>query len=89
MWLTYINHPIDIDASAYDEAIDKYVCRVKKLPGIVEVVQFGRVTAPGISDLDLLVVVDDSANIVPSRLSCMSCCHKQSRLPLADCTESS
>jgi hypothetical protein len=75
MWLTYINRPIEIDASAYDEATDKYVCRVKKLPGIVDVVQFGGVTAPGISDLDLLVIMDDSANIAPSHLSCKSGCH--------------
>lgn len=53
--------------SDYARALDDFVNRVSEIPGAVAVFQFGEISHPGISDLDVLVVVEDDA--LPSALS--------------------
>jgi len=69
VWHSIVDDVTIIDASAYDKAVDNYVGRVREFPGIVEVVRFGGVSNPGISDLDLIVIVEDLVDIAPSNLS--------------------
>lgn len=48
-----------LSAEVYGRALDRFVSSIADTPGIRAVLQFGQISAPGISDLDLLVVVDD------------------------------
>jgi hypothetical protein len=43
----------------YDRALSEYVGRVSRTPGLLAVFQFGEASHPGISDLDMLIVVED------------------------------
>ncbi|MBL7076039.1 MAG: hypothetical protein ISS31_01080 [Kiritimatiellae bacterium] len=58
-----------IAPSAYKEALDEYVARVSPLPGVVGIATFGSVRDPGISDLDVLVVVRDDDPSPPADVS--------------------
>jgi hypothetical protein len=49
------SYPVD----AYIEARDSYIKAVRKLPGLVSIYQMGGLAAPGISDIDLILVFDD------------------------------
>ena len=51
--ITYIVH------EDYNNAIDLYIGHISKLPFVKSVYQIGSVRDPGISDLDLIVVVDE------------------------------
>lgn len=44
----------------YERARDRYVDRIGSRPAVVAVYQFGSVATPGISDLDLCVVLEDA-----------------------------
>lgn len=43
----------------YDEVIDSYIQVMQRCPGVLCIAQFGSVSVPGISDVDLLVICDD------------------------------
>jgi len=49
----------DYRMADYQEAIRLYVQGIQKCPGIHFVGQFGSVSTPGVSDIDMLVIVDE------------------------------
>jgi len=51
----------------YEVVIQESVTKIKAVPGVTSIYQFGSVSHPGISDIDLIVVVDD--NIVGKQLT--------------------
>lgn len=53
----FVDFPQRLDASMYDEAVEGYARAVKSRA--IAVYHGGRVRFPGLSDIDLLVVVDD------------------------------
>ena len=57
---TPFNEPRPIPLSAYERALDRFVHRVSQVPGVLAIYQSGSVSCPGISDIDLIVVVDPS-----------------------------
>lgn len=54
------NEPVYIDCSSYQSQINEYVCRAKNFDGVCSIYLMGSIKAPGLSDIDLLVVVDDN-----------------------------
>ncbi|MBK7682631.1 MAG: hypothetical protein IPJ26_09295 [Bacteroidetes bacterium] len=54
--MRFIDHPQPTARSLYDEAVLGIIDRNKHLPGLKSIVQFGNITTPGISDIDLLFV---------------------------------
>lgn len=59
-----INPPLQISIDEYQEQLDRYTDKVKQVPGVRTVLTMGSVNAPGLSDLDVICVVDDSFNPV-------------------------
>jgi len=58
--LNIVNDPVVIDESIYYDQINKYVENVKNIDGVISVYLMGSIKAPGLSDIDIIVVVDDS-----------------------------
>jgi hypothetical protein len=54
----YHRLPVRRQRSDYDAVLDRYVERARRAPGVVGVARFGNVSAPGISDLDLVVLTE-------------------------------
>ena len=54
-----INPPKPIAKEAYDVALSQYVERAKQASNVRAILTMGSVGAPGLSDLDVIVVVDD------------------------------
>lgn len=54
--MRFIDHPQPTARNLYDEAVLGIIDRNKHLPGLKSIVQFGNITTPGISDIDLLFV---------------------------------
>ena len=48
-----------VNLSKYDELIKFYVNQVKKVDGVKSIIQMGSFTTPGLSDIDIIVIVDD------------------------------
>jgi len=61
--LKFINRPIKTDRSSYNEAIKSICNYLIKKDGIKAIYQFGNITTPGISDIDLLVVAQDNIKL--------------------------
>lgn len=61
MPITFVNFPRDIKPVVYEQAIDQVITHLRGVDGIVSIYQIGSVSAPGISDIDLLVVFEDEA----------------------------
>jgi hypothetical protein len=53
------NEPVYIDRSFYESQIEAYTSRVINIPGVRSVYQMGNIKAPGLSDIDIIVVVND------------------------------
>jgi hypothetical protein len=49
----------EVPLATYDKLISSYVNIVKKVKGVKSIVQIGSFTAPGLSDIDLILIVDD------------------------------
>lgn len=56
--------PKFVDIKVYDEYIDKYVRKAKSIKDVVSIYQMGSISNPGISDIDLIVIVEDNFNVV-------------------------
>ena len=54
-----INQPRFLQKEAYDEELDIYLQKADVAEGLVSVMTMGSVGAPGLSDLDLICVVED------------------------------
>ena len=48
-----------VDVVHYDDLIDSYVLKVRRLPGVLGISKFGSVSTPGLSDIDLVVTVSE------------------------------
>lgn len=59
----FYNHPRYEPRESYEEALKIFLERIKDVPGVVSVYESGTgVSRPGISDIDLIVVVEDDAD---------------------------
>ncbi len=54
------NEPEFIELTSYHNELKKYVNRAASTPGIISVLTMGSIKAPGLSDLDIICVVDDN-----------------------------
>jgi hypothetical protein len=59
----------------YDGVVARYVERCAAVPGVRAIYQFGAVSAPGLSDLDLIVVLDTALVRDPEELQVLSTAH--------------
>ncbi len=50
------NRPAPIEREEYDKAIRSYVAQVTSVPGVRSVFTMGGIKAPGLSDIDMIVV---------------------------------
>jgi len=66
-------------AEDYAEAIRQYVETCSTLPGVLAIYQFGSIRAPGLSDIDMAIVLDESASSDPSQLARLSIKHESWR----------
>lgn len=48
-----------VPLTTYDKLISTYTDHVKNVPGVKSIVQMGSFTTPGLSDIDLIVIVDN------------------------------
>src|SRR5579872_862470 len=61
----------------YERVVDEYTEHCISLPGVCAIFQFGNVGAPGLSDIDLLVVLDDDARTDEPVLAALSIRHQR------------
>ena len=54
----YWNFPAACPREAYEQTVERYVDRVSRVPKVLGIGRFGNISAPGISDLDLVVVTE-------------------------------
>lgn len=59
MSLRFINKPVFVPKELYANANDFLIQYYKSIPSVLSVYQFGNITSPGISDIDLLLVFKD------------------------------
>lgn len=59
--LAITRHPIGRTQDEYQQTREHYVNRVKEIGGVTAIYEFGTITAPGLSDLDFVVCVADTA----------------------------
>ena len=64
----FTDQPIPLSRDVYDDAKARYISRIKGVEETLAVYQFGNVTVPGISDIDLIVVLKDQFNQSPNKL---------------------
>lgn len=55
----YYNYPYKVERKKYKEIKDKIVGELYSIDGVLAVYSFGNIGAPGISDIDILIVVED------------------------------
>ncbi|HYP48635.1 MAG TPA: hypothetical protein VEQ61_08375, partial [Thermoleophilaceae bacterium] len=60
-----VGHPRPAELRDYARASEEIEARLGELPGVLAVYRFGGVSAPGISDVDRLAVVDVDAPVPP------------------------
>jgi len=58
----YIDFPKKYDLVSYTDSINTYIERVREISGVLAIYQIGKINTMGISDIDLVVVVDDHFN---------------------------
>lgn len=59
--MKYIDKPFPLPEHLYREAVEGIVHRNYRIPGLKAIYQFGNITRPGISDLDLVFVFEEGA----------------------------
>ena len=65
--VTFFDRPIHYPIERYQQVRDAYIEAVAELPGVLSIYQMGSTSAPGISDLDLIVVMESSSAAPPAR----------------------
>ena len=55
-----------IKIEKYDFAFEQYIKMAKQHHGVLDVIQCGKVNNPGVSDIDVLLIIDDWKNFIPS-----------------------
>ena len=61
----FFNLPRECSIEDYKEAIDKIVGKYSKANGLVSIYSWGDVSAPGISDIDIVLVFGKNAEKLP------------------------
>ena len=61
MQFNVVNWPQRRDVTDYQQAIERMRLRIEKLDGVVAIYQIGGLSAPGVSDIDMVVVWNDGA----------------------------
>lgn len=69
MRLCFIDWPKFVPFEKYEEAIGRMIEKLRRYEGVTSIYQVGGVSAPGISDVDMLVVFDNSATCNENPLS--------------------
>lgn len=59
MAVTFIDHPVFYPIEEYEKSINRMLDRLKQQEGLSALYQIGGISAPGISDIDLVVVFAD------------------------------
>ncbi len=59
MNLCFTNRPVAVSRELYSEANGFLIDYFSNIPNIVSIYQFGNITSPGISDIDMLIVVKE------------------------------
>jgi hypothetical protein len=67
-WKTFVM-PERVDGSIYESLIDEFVENVGSSPSVKSILRYGGVSAPGISDIDLIVVLDHTHPPRPADLT--------------------
>lgn len=57
---TFYNHPVYYDPRKYDQVKDNFIENFKKIEAISAIYQLGTSTHPGISDLDLMIIIGEN-----------------------------
>lgn len=70
------DYPTPAPRSLYDEAVQGIIDRNKGLSGLKSIVQFGNITTPGISDLDILFVFKSDHSCLATGLENLPSAHK-------------
>ena len=55
-----------IKIEKYDFAFEQYINMAKQHPGVLDVIQCGKVNNLGVSDIDVLLIIDNWKNFIPS-----------------------
>jgi len=55
-----------IKIEKYDFAFEQYINMAKQHPSVLDVIQCGKVNNPGVSDIDVLLIIDNWKNFIPS-----------------------
>lgn len=71
----FVHDLVAMTAADYEGAVARYVGVCADLPGVRAIYQFGSVGAPGVSDLDLIVVLDDEVTEGSADLARLSIAH--------------
>lgn len=74
--MRFTDHPSPAPRSLYDEAVQGIIDRNKGLSGLKSIVQFGNITTPGISDLDILFVFKSGQSCLATGLENLPAAHK-------------
>lgn len=74
--MRFTDYPTPAQRSLYDEAVEGIIDRNKSLSGLKSIVQFGNITTPGISDLDLLFVFKRGQTCLANGLENLPLAHK-------------
>ena len=60
---TFHNYPQKISMEPYIKAREEFINFFKKFDSVVSIYEYGKVAAPGVSDLDIIVVVNKDNNL--------------------------
>ncbi|MBI3336873.1 hypothetical protein HYZ98_04925 [Candidatus Peregrinibacteria bacterium] len=67
MSVTLVGLPRQIPMSVYEETIEAVRERYQHIPGVTDVIEYGTIPHPGISDTDFIVVIEPGAEVdIPS-----------------------
>ncbi len=65
-----VNHPLAREARDYEETRQRYIAFAQQQPAVLGVYQYGNITHPGLSDLDLVLCISETdESIVPDQLA--------------------
>lgn len=77
---SYTNYPQDgWDLTGYERIIEKVIAKLSHTPGVLSLYQSGTVSVPGISDLDLFVIIDPRRppSVQDLSLNCLNLAEKE------------
>lgn len=58
----FYGYPTQLSISTYEEVLSEYVDLISQDDNVLAVYQSGSISVPGISDLDIFIVLDDPFN---------------------------